>query len=301
MDINWLRDFVCLGRTLNFTRAAEERNITQSAFSRRIKSLENWLGEPLIDRATYPVRLSPGGEAFLPIAQDTIAQLTEARQAIRQTASADTRFQRFAVLHAISLNFLSPRLGALEAAHPDLRTRVISDSLSTCCQLLAEGSCEFLMYYRHQDVAPVMDETQFVRKDIGRETLLPVAEASVATRKGWYLPGKTGQDIPYLSYDPNTFLGTVVDQIIGDRTTSLVQRYRDALAEALKRRAMGGSGVAWLPESSVTQELASGQLVRVGGRDWQARMTISLFCSPDKLDETGRLIWESFPEISWTY
>ncbi len=52
MDLNWLRDFECLGRTLNFTRAAEERNITQSAFSRRIKALESWVGLPLVDRAT---------------------------------------------------------------------------------------------------------------------------------------------------------------------------------------------------------------------------------------------------------
>ena len=58
MDINWLGDFACLARTLNFTRAAEERNITQSAFSRRIKSLENWLGVPLIQRSSYPVQLT---------------------------------------------------------------------------------------------------------------------------------------------------------------------------------------------------------------------------------------------------
>jgi len=58
------------------------------------------------------------------------------------------------------------------------------------------------------------------------------------------------------------------------------------------------SVVAWLPESSVTQDLANGQLVHVGGRDRHARMTISLFCSPEKLDETGRMIWESVPEIA---
>ena len=51
MDLNWLRDFECLARTLNFTRAAEDRNITQSAFSRRIKALESWVGAPLINRA----------------------------------------------------------------------------------------------------------------------------------------------------------------------------------------------------------------------------------------------------------
>ena len=68
MDLNWLRDFECLSRSQNFTRAADERNITQSAFSRRIKALESWVGMPLINRATYPVQLTEAGLQFLPIA-----------------------------------------------------------------------------------------------------------------------------------------------------------------------------------------------------------------------------------------
>ena len=82
MELNQVSYFINLAETLNFTRAAEERNITQSAFSRRIRSLENWIGVPLIDRANYPVQLSPAGRQFLPIAQQALANLTDARQAI---------------------------------------------------------------------------------------------------------------------------------------------------------------------------------------------------------------------------
>ena len=294
MDINWLRDFVCLGRTLNFTRAAEERNITQSAFSRRIKSLENWIGVPLIDRATYPVRLSEAGQHFLPVAQATVAELTDARQSIREQARGNATFQRFAALHAISVNFLQPRMAAFERQHPEVRTRVISDSLTACCQLLNEGGCEFLLYYRHQDVSPILDETRFVRKDICDERLIPVAQHAAASRYGWALPGTPGRPVPYLSYDPNTFLGTVVDQTIGSRKTALDLRYMDALAEALKRRTLAGGGIAWLPEFSIRDELDSGELVRMGGRDWTATMTISLFCSPERLDKMGQMIWDQF-------
>jgi DNA-binding transcriptional LysR family regulator len=294
MDINWLRDFICLGRTLNFTRAAEERNITQSAFSRRIKSLETWMGVPLIDRATYPVRLSEAGQQFLPVAQATVSELTETRQALREQVRGNATFQRFAALHAISVNFLQPRMAEFERQYPDVRTRVISDSLTACCQLLNEGGCEFLLYYRHQDVAPILDETRFVRKDICEERLIPVAQHSAASRYGWALPGTSGHEVPYLSYDPNTFLGTVVDQTIGNRRAALNVRYMDALAEALKRRTLSGAGLAWLPEFSIEDELASGELVRMGGPKWTATMTISLFCSPERLDEVGRMIWDRF-------
>lgn len=294
MDLNWLRDFICLGRTLNFTKAAEERNITQSAFSRRIKSLENWLGAPLIDRAHYPVRLSRSGEQFLDVAKETVAQLTDARQAIRQDHHGQQTFQRFAVLHTISVNYLAERISELEKTIPELRTRVISDSLSTCCQLLSEGACEFLLYYRHADVAPIIDESKFVRKDIGSEQLLPVAQSRATAHHGWSLSSVGRQTVPYLAYDPSTFLGTVVDQTIGDRKLPLDMRYMDALVEALKRRTLAGGGIAWLPELAIRDELEAGTLVQIGSPRLEATLTLSLFCSPEKLDETGKQIWQGF-------
>lgn len=293
MDINWVQDFVCLGRTLNFTRAAEERNITQPAFSRRIKSLENWVGVPLVKRSTYPVQLTDAGLQFLPVARDTIANLTDIRQAIRAEERGSTAFQRIAVLHTISVNYLSGRIAELEQQIPDLRVRIYSDNLRTCCQLLSDGSCDFLLYYRHRDVAPVLDETRFARKDIGTERFFPVAETAAAEKGGWNLSAPGAASIPYLSYDPNSFLGTVVDQTIGDRTPPLVLRYMDALAEAIKRRTLSGSGISWLPEFAVADEIARGKLVIAGAEEWHTTLTLSLFCSLDRLDRTGRSVWEA--------
>lgn len=293
MDLNWLQDFVCLGRTLNFTRAAEERNVTQPAFSRRIKSLENWLGVSLVKRSTYPVQLTNAGLQFLPVARDIAASLMSTRQAIRAEERGGTAFQRFAVLHAISLNFLSARIAELERQIPALRVRIYSDTLPACCQLLIEGSCDFLLYYRHNDVAPVLDERQFSRRDIATEAFLPVAQARAATEGGWDLSSPAAGDIPYLSYDPDSFLGVVVDQTIGKRNPPLALRYMDALAEAIKRRTLAGSGVAWLPELSVRNELERGELVQVGGPEWQTTLTLSLFCSMDRLDLTGRAVWQA--------
>lgn len=293
MDLNWLQDFVCLGRTLNFTRAAEERNITQPAFSRRIKSLENWLGVPLIQRSTYPVQLSDAGNQFLPVAQETISNLTDIRQSIRAQESGKTAFQRFAVLHTISFNYLTRRIAELERELPNLRVRVYSHHLRTCCQLFSEGICDFLLYYRHKDVVPHFDERQYARKDIGTEQLIPVAESHAARDAEWDLSRPGACEIPYLGYDPSSFLGTVVDQTIGSRTPPLALRYMDALTESVKRRTLAGSGISWLPTSSVIDELKQGDLVQVGGPEWEATLTLSLFCSLDRLDKTGRFVWDA--------
>ncbi len=294
MDINWLKDFVCLERTLSFTRAAEEQNITQSAFSRRVKSLENWMGLALIDRASYPIQLSPAGKQFLPVAKTIIADLIDARQAIREQDQGDKSFQRFAVLHTISVNYLTARLEELEAEIKDLKARVISDSLSTCCQLLTEGGCDFLICYRHPDVPLILDEEQFSRIDLGFEKLVPVALRKTVASKTWALPGNAKAPIPYLSYERSSFLGTVVDQTIGKQRLYLNVRYVDGLVEAIKRRVLSGSGVGWLPYSAVVTELEAGTLEQIGSPELEAQMTLSVFCSPERLNEKGREVWSKF-------
>ncbi|HWU74121.1 MAG TPA: LysR family transcriptional regulator, partial [Sphingomonas sp.] len=50
MELAWLEDFIALSETGNFSRAAELRHVTQPAFSRRIRALEDWVGTPLFER-----------------------------------------------------------------------------------------------------------------------------------------------------------------------------------------------------------------------------------------------------------
>lgn len=292
MDINWLRDFECLARVLNFTRAAEERNITQSAFSRRIKALESWVGLPLVNRATYPVQLTEFGRQFLPTATVAIAQLSEARQAIRDADRGDSRFIRFSVLHTISVNFLADRIGALQRDMPDLRTRVISDSLSTCCELLVEGAVDIMLCYSHHAVSPLFDEAAFERRDLASDRLLPVAAAGPARAHGWNLDAPDDPPIPYLAYDRSTFLGVVVEATVDRKPLNAETIYVDGLVEAIKRRLIEGSGFAWMPETAIAGELATGALVAVGGPGWIAPMTISAYSDPAGFDTTAKALWQ---------
>ena len=87
VEIKWLEDFLALASTLNFSKAADERHVTQSAFSRRIRQLEAWLGATLVDRATYPSRLTEAGAKFVPVAQETLKQLYQARRNLQQAYS----------------------------------------------------------------------------------------------------------------------------------------------------------------------------------------------------------------------
>ncbi|MCK0142788.1 LysR family transcriptional regulator [Aliiroseovarius sp. F20344] len=293
MDLNWIRDFECLARTLNFTRASNERNITQSAFSRRIKALESWVGLPLVNRATYPVQLTEAGQQFLPVALEAISQLSESRQSLRDADRGDSRFIRFSVLHTISVNYLAGRIEELQGQIPDLRTRVVSDSLSTCCELLVEGAVDVMLCYYHHSVSPMIDESSFERKDLLTDRLMPVAATEAARALGWNLDVLDGPPIPYLAYERSSFLGMVVENIMGRRPLNIETIYVDSLVETIKRRLVTGSGFAWMPETAIAAELAEGVLVPIGNENWRTNLTISALSNPAAFDTTSRRLWDS--------
>jgi DNA-binding transcriptional LysR family regulator len=290
MDLNWLGDFECLARTLNFTRAATERNITQSAFSRRIKALESWVGAPLINRAQYPVQLTEAGAQFLPVALGAVSQLTEQRQVIRDADMGGRRFLRFSALHTISVNFLALRIDMLQKEIPDLHTRVVSDSLSTCCELLVEGAVDIMLCYYHKSVLPRIDETAFVRKDMLTDWLIPVAAPAMA--QGWDLGNSSGPPIPYLAYEPSSFLGMVVDSMLEGKVLNAETIYIDGLVETIKRRVLKGSGFAWMPQTAVADELAEGRLVPIGDESWTTRLAIAALADPAGFDPVAQMVWD---------
>lgn len=292
MDLNWLRDFECLARTLNFTRAADERNITQSAFSRRIKALESWVGLPLVNRATYPIQITDAGRQFLPVALSAITQLSESREAIRDAEGGDRRFVRFSVLHTISVNYLANRIESMQDLIPDLRTRVVSDSLSSCCELLVEGAVDIMLCYYHAAVSPRIDDTTFARKDLLTDRLIPVAATRPAQQHGWDLSRNSGAPIPFLAYERSSFLGMVVDSTVGQRAINVETIYVDGLVETIKRRLLNGSGFAWMPETAIASELAEGALVPIGDDGWSTRLTLAALAYPASFTPQARAFWE---------
>ena len=80
METKWLEDFVSLAETRSFSRSAQLRHVTQPAFSRRIQSLEAWAGSDLVDRSSYPTRLTPAGETLYDQALEVLQALQ--RQAV---------------------------------------------------------------------------------------------------------------------------------------------------------------------------------------------------------------------------
>lgn len=115
MNFSWLEDFSALATTGNFSRAAEERHMTQPAFGRRVRALEEWIGTELFDRSSQPVRLTEAGQWFQGVANDLMAQVARVPGEARIIAEASSHSLRFAATHALSFTFVPGWLRSFEA------------------------------------------------------------------------------------------------------------------------------------------------------------------------------------------
>lgn len=117
-DIVTLQAFECAARHGNFTRAAEELNLTQSAVSRQISDLEAQTGMLLFERIRRRVVLSDAGRKFLPGVQKLLQQ-SEQLMVRAVTSGASSASLTIATLPTFGSRWLTPRLHKFLAAQPE--------------------------------------------------------------------------------------------------------------------------------------------------------------------------------------
>ena len=122
--LTWLRAFEAGARHLSFTRAANELNLTQSAVSQHVRSLESFLGRDLFIRKTRVLELTEAGANYLPVVREAFDLIRTGTQAF---VGADRG--RHLVLQcnmAFSVFWLAPRLHRLYARHPWIVLNVVT-------------------------------------------------------------------------------------------------------------------------------------------------------------------------------
>ena len=157
MDIRWLQDFLAVAETGNFTRAAENRNVSQAAFSRRIQSLESWLGVALIDRSVFPTRLTPEGEQFRQHAGDILRQVIDARRDVADKAALGLEHIRIALPFVLATARL-PHWWQAWASDQRLSSTVVLGNIHDLVTALTAGNADLMFCYL-SDQQPVIDDT----------------------------------------------------------------------------------------------------------------------------------------------
>lgn len=294
MDIKWVEDFLSLAQSRNFSRSAEDRNVTQSALSRRIRSLEAWIGAELVDRSTYPLSLTAAGRAFCGPATEAMRLLSDSRALLRADRN-DGSVLRIAAGHTLSLNFFPMWMNGLQARYGEIRSRILPANVHDSILSLVEGGCDLLLCYHHAELPIELDPTRYTCVSLGSEVIMPVSVPNRNGQAAFSLPGSKADPTPTLAYTSTSFFGRVVDRIVSraSHKSYLAHVYETDMAELHKRMALAGGGLAWLPESCVVRELAEGKLVRAGRETWSMNLDIRLYRSANNKKPVLEKLWEA--------
>src|SRR6185369_13081330 len=142
MEMQHVRYFVALARTLNFTRAAEQCNVSQPALTRAIQQLEHELGGPLFHRERGNTHLSELGRMMLPYLQT----VEESCRAARDQAKAVKKLERatltIGTMCTIGPQLVSELLVRFRAEHPDVEVQVVDAGGPQMIEMLENGDLE---------------------------------------------------------------------------------------------------------------------------------------------------------------
>lgn len=269
METKWLEDFVSLAETRSFSRSAQLRHVTQPAFSRRIQALEAWAGTDLVDRSSYPTRLTPAGETLYAQSLEMLQALQSTRAMLRGHASAGHDVIEFAVPHTLAFTFFPAWVSSLRDKFGPIKSRLIALNVHDAAMRLVEGSCDVLIAYHHASQPLQLDADRYEMVTLGQESLAPYCKADAEGEPLFRLPGHPSHPLPYLGYAPGAYLGRVTDLLLKQAGTAihLDRVYETDMAEGLKVMAMEGHGIAFLPHSAVRKELRGRKLAGAAPAD----------------------------------
>lgn len=295
MEVKWLEDFLSLADTRSFSTAARERHVTQSAFSRRIQSLEAWMGTQLVNRHVSPASLTPAGALFRSYAAEILRNVYAARTLVgglhADTREADT--VQFAVAHTLVFTFFPEWLKQLNRDYGTVRPRVAAVNVPEGVVQLFEGRCDLLLSFHHPQLPILLDPVRFPFLKLGVERILPYSAGDAHGQPLFRLPGVRDEPLPYMAYASGAFLGNVVEMLLlnAPEPCALRRSFETHMSEALKTMVIAGHGVGWLPEGCVQREFADGSLVRAGSDAWTTALEVRLYRSTEHTGEAGSLLW----------
>ncbi len=275
MDFRWLQDFLTLAEAGNFRAAADFRHSSQPAFSRRIQSLEAWLGVELIDRSRYPTVLTPAGEKFRKDAADMVRKMIDSRAELKGEPTSGVEQITFTLPHTLAIARFPRWWKDWQDGSGCASCRLLATNVHDSVTSFVAGFADVLICFHHAQQPIYLEAGRYDRVLLATEWLKPYS----AARRGqpaYKLPGTLKAPVSVLTYSTGGFLGRMVDLIVqsSDEKLHLIPAFESDLADAVLGMTVAGHGMAWLPECTAEAAVRAGQLRLAGDDRWSLPITV---------------------------
>ncbi len=142
MEMHQVRYFLAVARILNFTRAADECNVTQPSLTRAIKQLEAELGGDLFRRERPAAQLTELGQRMHPLLKQCYEAAAGARSLASSFKSGEIGSLRIALTEAVDLSLLIPHLDEIKKHFNGLEFRFLRGGSKSVGAYLKNGDAE---------------------------------------------------------------------------------------------------------------------------------------------------------------
>lgn len=299
MEIRWLEDFIALARTRHFSRAADEQNVTQPTFSRRIKLLEEEMKVTLVDRNTLPLSLTPAGETFLHSAELITRELKEAKARCLDIKDYVQSQVRLIAPQELLIGFYRQQLQPIcQELAMDIDSNMKSSSWtqSDFINSMLRRESDLLLCYWHPGMSALSElvEEEFDYLILSKEMLSPYSLADEKGLPTFILPGVSKQPLPYISYGEASFLFDAVHYHL-QRQSDIPQLElltSDFNASSIAAMVREGYGIGWLPDSMVNKLRETSILTVAGGANWHIPLQIRLYKSQENQNPHLLSLWQ---------
>ena len=249
MNIGSLSDFIVLAESRSFSTAAQLRNVTQPAFSRRIRALEHSLDVDLVDRRANAFALTPAGQRFLVHARQIVASTQDAIEDVRCGMDGAAAPVRMAMPSFVSKTVFPAWYRHMQARIPGLTVRIQRQAGSGAIDQLRKNLTDFAMIFRAWGTGTYYDL-------VGLETL-PVGSDRMQAVCGRHARNR----LDFLMYLGDSYLDTCARVVFGNRLAEGRTVFETSSTGLLKEMAISGFGTTALPESLIEDDLAQGYLI----------------------------------------
>lgn len=246
-----IRVFETVARHGNFSRAAAELNMTQSAVSYQIKLLESFVGAPLFVRQARGVALTEKGETIAPTVQRALGDLAQSFRLVREESNSVLVISTMQTIAGI---WLAPRLGGFQLLHPEYTVRL--DISPNMVDLENEGIDVVIRSGRG-------DWPGLTSHFLLTQTFTPVCSPHYIAREG--RPETPGQILNHVLIDRNDIWWPIWFEAAGlPRDASVKRASIDVNTQQMAAiLAVSGSGIALVSPAFVGEDMKSGRLIQL--------------------------------------
>jgi LysR family transcriptional regulator, transcriptional activator of the cysJI operon len=257
MQIESLKVFCDLSETKSFTKAAQINNVTQSAVSQTISALERRFSSLLIERSKKNFRLTPEGEVFYDYAKRILQTCDALHSKLQEIENVISGNIRVATIYSIGLHVLPPYVKRFLKSYPSVNVHV---------EYRRDDQVYENVHGNVVDLGLVAYPTRDARLEIvplRKDKLVVICHPQHALAQKKSVKVKALDGLKFINFERDIPTRRALDKVFKDHHVTVQLAMQFDNIETVKRAVEIDSGIAIVPQETISQEVATGTLVAV--------------------------------------